>query len=121
MRKSIKIIVTILPSLTLYSFTSNENDQISLTVVVDNFRNENGSVQFALYNKDGTIPDEKYKKYYKILKGEIVNGSATGIGTFCVELRQHHFGCLWQYHYPIHTHARLIPFQCAIALSPQNP
>jgi hypothetical protein len=30
-----------------------------------------------LYNKDGSIPDEDYENYYKILKGEIVNGSST--------------------------------------------
>jgi uncharacterized protein (DUF2141 family) len=50
---------------------------LSLTIEVKNLRNEKGVVQFALYNKDGSIPDEDYENYYKIVKGEIVNGSST--------------------------------------------
>ena len=34
-------------------------------------------MQFALYNKEGSIPDEDFKKCYKILKANIVNGSST--------------------------------------------
>ena len=34
-------------------------------------------IQFALYNKDGSIPDEDFENYYKIVKGEIVNASST--------------------------------------------
>lgn len=49
----------------------------TLTIDVKNLRNTKGVVQFALYNKDGSIPDEDYENYYKILKGEIVNGSST--------------------------------------------
>jgi uncharacterized protein (DUF2141 family) len=49
---------------------------ISLTVEVNQLRNNNGIVQFALYNKEGTIPDEHYKNYYKILKGVISNKSS---------------------------------------------
>jgi uncharacterized protein (DUF2141 family) len=49
----------------------------SLTIDVKNLRNAKGVVQFALYNKDGSIPDEDYENYYKIVKGEIVNGSST--------------------------------------------
>lgn len=37
----------------------------TLTVKVNNLRNSNGRVQFALYNKEGSIPDEKFKKYYR--------------------------------------------------------
>ena len=48
-----------------------------LTVQVNELKNNTGVVQFTLYNKDGSIPDEDYEKYYKILKGEIVNGSST--------------------------------------------
>jgi len=48
----------------------------SITVKVENLRNSKGVVQFALYNKDGTIPDEDYKNYYKMLKAEIKNGSS---------------------------------------------
>jgi uncharacterized protein (DUF2141 family) len=62
---------------TLYSFAKPNANNYSLTIVVKNLRNAIGIVQFALYNKDGSIPDEDYKKYYKFLKGEIVNGSST--------------------------------------------
>ncbi len=49
----------------------------SLTVEVDELRNSTGLVQFALYNKDGSIPDENYKRFYKKLTKKIVNGSST--------------------------------------------
>ena len=64
-------------SLTLYSFVKPNAETFSLTIDVKNLRNEKGVVQFALYNKDGSIPDEDYENYYKIVKGEIVNGSST--------------------------------------------
>lgn len=64
-------------SLTLYSFAKPNTETFSLTIDVKNLRNEKGVVQFALYNKDGSIPDEDYENYYKIVKGEIVNGSST--------------------------------------------
>lgn len=31
----------------------------------EGFRNSNGEVLFALYNKNGSIPDDKYEKYFK--------------------------------------------------------
>ena len=43
----------------------NNEDTYSLTITVKGLRNSKGVVQFAIYNKDGSIPDEKYKKYYK--------------------------------------------------------
>lgn len=64
-------------SLTLYSFAKPNAKTLSLTIEVKNLRSEKGVVQFALYNKDDSIPDEDYENYYKIVKGEIVNGSST--------------------------------------------
>ena len=64
-------------SLTLYSFAKPNAETFSLTVDVKNLRNEKGVVQFALYNKDGSIPDEDFENYYKIVKGEIENASST--------------------------------------------
>lgn len=61
---------------TLYSFAYPNAETYSLTIEVKNLRNAKGIVQFALYNKDGSIPDEDYENYYKILKGEIINGSS---------------------------------------------
>lgn len=66
--------------LVVYSFTfknKHKSETYSLTIEVKNLRNAKGIVQFALYNKDGSIPDEDYENYYKILKGEIINGSST--------------------------------------------
>jgi uncharacterized protein (DUF2141 family) len=46
----------------------------SLTVKVAQLRNAKGVVQFALYNKKGTIPDEKYQKMFKKQRAKIVKG-----------------------------------------------
>ena len=77
MKIDIKIIIAFALSLTLYSFNDFKEDTHSLTIRVKNLRNDKGEVQFALYNKNGSIPDEKYKNYYKILNGKIVNASST--------------------------------------------
>ncbi len=62
--------------LTLSSFKNQKGQNFSLTVEVNGLQNSKGIVQFALYNKDGTIPDEDYKKCCKILKEKIQNGSS---------------------------------------------
>ena len=43
----------------------NNEETYTLTIKVNDLRNSEGIVQFALYNEDGSIPDEKYKKYFK--------------------------------------------------------
>jgi uncharacterized protein (DUF2141 family) len=53
---------------------NTNNIGYSLRVKVEHLRNLQGVVQFSLYNKDGTIPDENYKKTYKQLFGKIKNG-----------------------------------------------
>jgi uncharacterized protein (DUF2141 family) len=74
------------------SFNYQEQEGVSLTVKVDKLRNNKGNVQFALYNKDGSIPDEKYKKYDKKRTSEIVNHSSTitfknlPMGTYAVNI-----------------------------------
>ena len=77
MKIAIITLIAFALSLTFYSFANPNADTYSLTIEVKNLRNAKGVVQFALYNKDGTIPDEDYENYYKILKGEIVNGSSS--------------------------------------------
>lgn len=62
--------------LTLSSFNYQKEETYSLTVEVKELHNSKGIVQFALYNKDGTIPDEHYRKCCKILKGKIQNASS---------------------------------------------
>ena len=75
--KSLIIILSIGILTLLYSFKSKEQSNYQLTVTVNNLRNNTGFLQFALYNKDGTIPDENYTKYYKIQTTEIKNNIAT--------------------------------------------
>ena len=62
--------------LTLSSFNNQKGETYSLTVEVKELQNSKGVVQFALYNRDGTIPDEHYKKCCKILKEKIQNGTS---------------------------------------------
>ena len=56
--------------------TVNPESTYSLSVKVDGLRNSKGVVQFALYNRDGTIPDEKFENYYKLETSNIHNGSS---------------------------------------------
>ena len=53
--------------------TDRSESTYSLTVEVNNLNNNEGVVQFALYNRDDAFPDEHYKKYHLILKGEVRN------------------------------------------------
>lgn len=55
----------------------SQEETYSLTIKVKNLRNSKGVVQFAIYNKDGSIPDEKYKKYYKKNIATIYNKTST--------------------------------------------
>ncbi len=65
MEQIIKKIVVLVIFLSLISFGKKETQNMySLTVKVKHLRNAKGVVQFAIYNKEGSIPDEKYKRYY---------------------------------------------------------
>ena len=75
MKKPVFIILASI--LVLSSFQKTTADAYSLTVEVKQLRNSKGVVQFALYNKDGSIPDEHYKNYYKISKGRISDQAST--------------------------------------------
>lgn len=63
--------------LTFSSFQPQQQKLFSLTVEVNHLRNNEGSVAFALYNRDDAFPDEHYKKYYKKMIGKIKNGNAS--------------------------------------------
>lgn len=76
MKTSIFILLTVGLSFLLYSFSGNQEETFSLTVKVEKLQNSKGVVQFALYNKDGSIPDEDYKNYYRLEKAKIVNGKS---------------------------------------------
>jgi uncharacterized protein (DUF2141 family) len=51
--------------LLLFLNYSYGQESYSLTVKVNDLRNSKGVILFLLYNKDGSIPDEKLNKYYK--------------------------------------------------------
>ena len=59
------------------SFVSDYSDTATLTVHVDKLRNANGLVQFALYNREDTLPDEHFEKFYKIAVAPIENRAAS--------------------------------------------
>lgn len=71
------IICSVILFLLFTSFSNQADKTFSLTIKVEKLRNSEGIVQFALYNKDGSIPDENFKKCYKLLKANIVNSSST--------------------------------------------
>lgn len=75
MKKTIILIITPL-MLLLSSFKDDFNEKNNLTVEVENLRNSKGTVQITLYNKDGSIPDEHYKNYFKMEKASIINGKS---------------------------------------------
>ena len=77
MKTIIRVISSLFFILLFTSFSNQDDKTLSLTINVEKLRSSEGLVQFALYNKDGSIPDMNFKKYYKILKGNIVNNSST--------------------------------------------
>ncbi|MBK5192644.1 MAG: DUF2141 domain-containing protein [Flavobacteriaceae bacterium] len=62
----------------LFSFaTPAQKTNYSLTIKVESLRNSKGVVQYALYNRDGSIPDEKYERYFRKGIAEIRNNRST--------------------------------------------
>ena len=76
MKTSIFILLTVGLSFFLCSFSESQSKTYLLTVKLEKLQNSKGVVQFALYNKDGSIPDEDYKNYYRLEKAKIVNGKS---------------------------------------------
>lgn len=58
------------------SFQNKEDNLFALTVTVNDLRNSDGVVQFALYNNEGSLPDEHYKKFYRKFTAKITNGTS---------------------------------------------
>ncbi len=79
MNKIIRIFQSFLAIVLLSSFSSQKQENYSLTIEVNELRNSTGNVVFALYNREDAFPDEHYKKYYKKLTGKIVNGTSSVI------------------------------------------
>jgi len=57
-------------------FPENPTKLYALTIKATNLRNSKGVVQFALYNKEGSIPDEQFKNYFRIGTSPIVDGKS---------------------------------------------
>lgn len=78
MKKIIKKIVMLSLLIGLFSFMYPDQEaKYSLTIKVENLRNSKGVVQYAIYNKDGSIPDEKYEKYFRKGIAEISKNRST--------------------------------------------
>jgi len=79
MKKTILIFAILIVQVLLFSsFKSKTNsEKHSLTVEVNFLRNSKGHVQFSLYNKDGTVPDQYFKYHIKQINGKIIDESAT--------------------------------------------
>jgi len=78
MKTVLKTLVVLTGILTFGSSMAQESPKagFSLRVEAGHFRNSEGAALFALYNEEGSIPDEKLKQYYKKETGIIVNGKA---------------------------------------------
>ena len=63
--------------LLLFFNYSYSQESYSLTVKVNDLRNSKGVILFMLYNKEGSIPDEKLKKYYQKESAAISKNSSS--------------------------------------------
>lgn len=52
-------------------------EKYALTIKVKELRNSQGIVQFTMYNRDGSLPDEKFKAYYKQETAAITDGRSS--------------------------------------------
>ncbi len=52
-----------------------DKEMATLTIEVSQLRNSSGRVQCLLYNAEGSIPDEKFEKYYRITHEKITNNA----------------------------------------------
>lgn len=77
MKGAILILQSFLVIILLSTFSIQKKETCSLTIDVSELRNSEGTVQFALYNREDAFPDEHYKKYFKKLTAKIVNGAST--------------------------------------------
>lgn len=57
----------VLLSLVLFAtfIINTKTNSYSLTIKTNELENSKGTVIFALYNKDGSIPDQKFNNYYR--------------------------------------------------------
>ena len=79
MKVTIKTLLALIAIFTIGSSIAQDSTKkgYSLRVTADNFRNSKGVAQFAIYNRDGTIPDEKLKRYFKKEVSQIHDGKSS--------------------------------------------
>jgi len=61
----------------LCSFVKKPSNKHALTINVYNLKNNVGAIQFTLYNKEGSIPDEHFRNYHLQLTSKIINNSSS--------------------------------------------
>lgn len=71
------VIKAFFATLFLYLFSYLFTDTYTLTIEAYNLMNENGVVQFAVYNRNVSLPDEHYKNHYKLKTAKITSGKST--------------------------------------------
>ncbi|WP_421812395.1 DUF2141 domain-containing protein [Flagellimonas sp.] len=75
------ILIICFTSFVLFTFLSFDRTPSpinpSLTVKVEGLRNSKGLVQYALYDHEGSLPDQKFKKYHQIRTSTISDGKSS--------------------------------------------
>ncbi len=78
MGKTIKNFMVFAVLLVFISFDyPAQKEKYALTIKVEALRNSKGVVQFTLYNKEGSLPDVKFKAYYKQSTAAINDGKSS--------------------------------------------
>lgn len=69
---------TLILSLLVFStlIRNIKTETYSLTIKTNGLENSEGTIVFAIYNKDGSIPDQKFKKFYRKQNAHIVNNKS---------------------------------------------
>ena len=60
-----KVLIYILLGCWIFIPQNNTTEKYALTVISENLKNTYGSVVFSLYNAKGSLPDEKFERFYK--------------------------------------------------------
>ena len=53
-----------------------KSDSYTLTIKTEGLENSEGIMVFALYNKTGSIPDQKFKKFYRKERANIISNTS---------------------------------------------
>ncbi|MEQ1586844.1 MAG: DUF2141 domain-containing protein [Cyclobacteriaceae bacterium] len=82
MKSIFRILFILSATMVITSFSDRWiQNTYSLVVDVSGLRNSKGILQVALYNKEGSVPDEHYRNYFRLIREEINEDSAKLIFT----------------------------------------